>query len=330
VKLEQWLNARWYGRPGVLYAFWPLECLFRALAALRRRNTRPQRCSAPVIVVGNIAVGGSGKTPAVLAIAQHLQEQGWHPGIVSRGYGGKAAQYPLFVTNATLPSEAGDEPCLMARRSGLPVAVAPDRVAAANLLVDEHACNVIISDDGLQHYRLYRDVEILLVDAARGFGNGHCLPLGPLREPPRRSEEVDLVISNGRVESDVLAALSAYEMRLKGDTLINVHSGERRTAADWPENARRVNAIAGIGHPPRFFAALTALGLDCRGQAFPDHYEYRPEDLQQDSSLPLVMTEKDAVKCAQISPADSWMFPVDAVLPDTFFESLDQLLDRVA
>lgn len=330
MKLEQWLNARWYGRPGVLYAFWPLECLFRALAALRRRNTRPQRCSAPVIVVGNIAVGGSGKTPAVLAIAQHLQQRGWRPGIVSRGYGGKAAQYPLFVTNATLPSEAGDEPCLMARRSGLPVAVAPDRVAAANLLVDEHACNVIISDDGLQHYRLYRDVEILLVDAARGFGNGHCLPLGPLREPTRRSKEVDLVISNGRVESDVLAALSAYEMRLKGDTLINVHSGERRTAADWPENARRVNAIAGIGHPLRFFAALTALGFDCRGQAFPDHYEYGPEDLQQDSSLPLVMTEKDAVKCAQISPADSWMLPVDAVLPDTFFESLDQLLDRVA
>lgn len=325
MSLEGYLNARWYARPGLLYLLWPLEWLFRTLAGLRRRSIRPQSCGAPVVVVGNIAVGGSGKTPAVVAIAQHLARRGWRPGIVSRGYGGKADHYPLLVNTTTPPSQAGDEPCLIARRTGLPVAVAPDRVAAAKLLV-EQGCNVIISDDGLQHYRLARDVEVLLLDATRGLGNGHCLPVGPLREAPTRSDQVDLIISNGGEPPPLPSSKPSFVMRLFGQTLVNLHSGERRDAAAWPEDQRRVKAIAGIGHPPRFFAALTALGFDCETQAFPDHHEYHAEELSSSASQPLIMTEKDAVKCAAISPADSWMLPVDGVLPDAFYQALDHLL----
>ncbi len=328
MSLERWLNNRWYGRPGLLWLLWPLEQLFRAVAALRRRLIRPRHCGVPVVVVGNIAVGGSGKTPTVLAIAHHLRARGHRPGIVSRGYGGKASHYPLLVDEQTLPSEAGDEPCLMARRSGLPVAVAPDRVAAAQLLVEQCGCTVIVSDDGLQHYRLARDIEVLLVDGSRGFGNGHCLPLGPLREPVARSGGVDLSICNGEPAADFPVGLSPYFMSLRGDTLINLHSGEQCRAADWPAARRRVRAIAGIGHPPRFFAALAALGFDCQSQGYPDHYCYSAEDLHVQPSLPLLMTEKDAVKCAQICPSDSWMLPVDADLSPAFYRALDQLLSK--
>lgn len=328
MRLEGWLNRRWYGRPGALWLMWPLEILFRGVAALRRRWTRAQACGVPVIVVGNIAVGGSGKTPAVLAIAKHLQAAGYRPGIVSRGYGGRASHYPLLVDADVTPAEAGDEPCLMARRSGLPVAVAPDRVAAAKLLVEQCGCTVIISDDGLQHYRLARNIEVLLIDGARGFGNGHCLPLGPLREPVVRSAEVDLSICNGSPKVALPAYLSAHVMTLDGDTLVNISTGERCAVSDWPARRRRVRAIAGIGHPPRFFAALAAQGFDCISQAFPDHYQYRAEDLQHDSNLPLLMTEKDAVKCAAICPPDSWMLPVDARLSSAFYQQLEGLLSK--
>ena len=322
MKLEQWLNARWYGRPGMLYAFWPLECLFRALAALRRRNTRPQRCSAPVIVVGNIAVGGSGKTPAVLAIAQHLQQRGWRPGIVSRGYGGKAAQYPLFVTNATQPSEAGDEPCLMARRSGLPVAVAPDRVAAANLLVDEHACNVIISDDGLQHYALGRSVELVLLDQQRDLGNRRCLPEGPLREPAERLQSVDLVVRNGATADGP----KGYAMQLAPGVLVNLVSGERVAANRW-SGSRQVAAMAGIGNPERFFATLQTLAFECETYIFADHARYDEQMLAPlPANKPLLMTEKDAVKCAAIARDNWWYLSVDAKLSDDFATALLALL----
>ena len=326
MSLEQQLNVRWYGRPGILWLLLPLEGLFRSVAALRRRLIEPQRLTVPVIVVGNLAVGGSGKTPMVLALVEHLRQRGFRPGVVSRGYGGRAVSYPLFVSTDTSPAEAGDEPCLIARRSGAPVAVAPDRPAAAKLLIDQAGCDILISDDGLQHYRLARDIEIVLVDAARGFGNGHCLPVGPLREPRRRLQSVSLCVSNGEGSAELPEV--SHAMQLTGQTLVNVSDGQRCTVAGWT-GSQRVHAVAGIGHPPRFFASLRALGFEVIEHPFGDHHAFQPEDLQFGDDLPVIMTEKDAVKCAAFCPDNSWMLPVDAQLSDDFFATLDAELDAL-
>lgn len=326
MSLERQLNARWYGRPGLLWLLLPLEGLFRALAALRRRCLNSETVGAPVIVVGNLAVGGSGKTPMVLALVEHLRAAGYRPGVVSRGYGGRAKQYPLLLAADTTPAEAGDEPCLIARRSGVAVAVAPDRPAAARLLVAA-GCNVIISDDGLQHYRLARDIEIVLVDGQRGFGNGHCLPVGPLREPVRRLNSATFCVSNGEAAAPL--PVTNYAMHLHGQTLVALHSGERCAAQAWPGN-RQVHAVAGIGHPPRFFNSLRALGFDVIEHAFGDHHNFVADDLQFGDALPIIMTEKDAVKCASLCPDNCWMLPVDARLPAAFFAALDAELDRLA
>ncbi len=191
------IEKAWYQGPGWLYLLLPLEGLFRLLSALRRRLIRPVYCDVPVVVVGNLAVGGSGKTPLVLAVAEHFRSLDYRVGIVSRGYGGKAPQYPLRVDADSDAVHCGDEPLLLARRSGLPVMVAPDRPAAARKLVEEDGCNLIISDDGLQHYRLGRQLELLVIDGRRGLGNGHCLPVGPLRESRSRLAQVDICVING-------------------------------------------------------------------------------------------------------------------------------------
>lgn len=320
--MEQWLNSRWYKRPGLLWLLWPLEALFRLVAAWRRRLITPRDCGAPVVVVGNISVGGSGKTPVVLAVAKALDEAGFRPGIVSRGYGGQAQHYPLLVDPHTPAEQAGDEPCLLARRSGLPLAVAPDRLAAAKMLVQEQGCNVIISDDGLQHYRLARQLEILVIDSQRGFGNGHCLPLGPLREPVARAGQVDFRIYNGAAEK----AADGYSMSLAATELVNVKTAERCPLPAWLEQNKQVNAIAGIGNPQRFFASLETLGFTVNARPLPDHHQPSAADLDFGNCLPLIMTEKDAVKCRAIASDHCWMLPVDAELDPHFYQ---QLIERL-
>lgn len=328
MSLEQRINAAWYGRPGVLAVLLPVEGLFRLAATLRRRHITPRSCGAPVIVVGNIAVGGSGKTPAVVAIVEFLQQRGFRPGVVSRGYGARPATYPYLVTGDSTPAEGGDEPCLIARRLGVPVAIDPDRVAAATFLVETQRCNIIVSDDGLQHYRMARDVEVLLVDGQRGFGNGHCLPVGPLREPPARAGTVDMTLINGRASAGL--GVTGFEMSLQGSHLVNLHSGARQSLAEWGLAARQVHALAGIGHPPRFFQHLRAQGLQLCEHAFADHHPYKAEDLCFDDGLPLVMTEKDAVKCRGIAPENAWYLPVSAQLDEGFYRELAVQLQRFA
>ncbi|CAA0088415.1 Tetraacyldisaccharide 4'-kinase [Zhongshania aliphaticivorans] len=321
MSLEQRINAAWYGRPGWLLLLLPLSYLFRCVAALRRYLISAESCGAPVIVVGNISVGGSGKTPAVLALADYCRDRGYQVGIVSRGYGGQAPHYPYLLDHKTTPSIAGDEPCLIARRSGFPVAVAPDRLAAAKLLVNEKHCNLIISDDGLQHYRLRREIEVLLIDGQRGFGNGHCLPVGPLREPVSRVNDVDLCLINGGSST-----LEGHTMSLIGNVAVNLSQRNRRELKDWPDDERRVHAVAGIGNPSRFFNALREHGFDVIEHPFADHHSFVASDLQFGDSLPVIMTEKDAVKCASFSEDNWWMLPVDANIADEFFEVLDMLL----
>ena len=299
------LERHWQRVTPLSAALYPLSLVFRAVAALRRAAyvrglLRAQRVRVPVIVVGNIYVGGTGKTPLVLWLARFLRERGRRPGIVSRGYGGSAA-HPSEVRGDTDPALSGDEPLLLARRSGCPVWTGRDRVAAARALLAAHPeCDVVISDDGLQHYRLARDVEIVVVDGARGLGNRLLLPAGPLREPASRLDTADAVVVNGE------------SMKLAGSRFRNLRDG--REAQPGFFQGKRVVAIAGIGHPPRFFAHLERLGLQFEAHAFPDHHAYSAGDIAFPDADAVVMTEKDAVKCARFASDKHWMLPVDAEL----------------
>ncbi len=269
---------------------------------------RTERIGIPVVVVGNITAGGSGKTPLVLWVAQALAAQGWRPGIVSRGYGGRLAalrEPPVEVGIAADPALVGDEPLLLARRAGCPVWVGADRVAACRGLRTHHPeCDVLVLDDGLQHYRLARDFEIAVVDA-RGLGNGQLFPAGPLREPASRLASVDAVVCNGS------SAIAGLAMRLRGDRFVRLAGGGAGAEAA-ALGSKRVHAVAGIGDPQRFFRHLEALGLEVVAHGFPDHHAFAAADLEFGDDLPVVMTEKDAVKCARFAQPRFWMLPVDA------------------
>ena len=304
-------------------ALCPLSLVFRAVIALRRAAyahgvLRSHSVGAPVVVVGNITVGGTGKTPLVLWLAQFLKGHGLRPGIVSRGYGGRAA-HPLEVTADSEAAVVGDEPLLLARRSGCPVWVSRDRVAAARALLHAHPeCDVIVSDDGLQHYRLKRDFEIAVIDGARGLGNALLLPAGPLREPSSRLGSVDAIVVNRSASSAIHPHASAgrteYAMQLDGSRFRNLSDATRQVDPGY-FRGKRVIAIAGIGHPPRFFEHLARLGVTFDARAFPDHHAYVASDLAFPEAEAIVMTEKDAVKCAAFASDIHWVLPVDAA-PD--------------
>ncbi|MBI5462505.1 MAG: tetraacyldisaccharide 4'-kinase [Gammaproteobacteria bacterium] len=301
------LDHIWYTRTPLAWLLLPLSALYCAVVVARRLAYRiglkkTHRLTVPVIVVGNLTVGGTGKTPLVIWLTRFLQAQGYRPGLVARGYGGQATHWPQAVTAESDPTLVGDEPVLLARVTGCPMVVAPDRVAAARALLADNACDVLISDDGLQHYALGRDIEIAVVDGERRFGNGHCLPAGPLREPARRLEEVDLIVANGA------AGAGEFSMQVKTGEAVNLVSGERRPLEQF--RRQPVHAIAGIGHPARFFAALHAAGLNVETHAFPDHHAYRPEDLAFGDGT-LLMTEKDAIKCRGFAQANFWAVGTD-------------------
>ena len=332
----------WYRRPlaVALYPLLPLSGLFRLLVALRRslfrRGLTPStRLPVPVIVVGNLTVGGSGKTPLVLWLVESLRANGWRPGIISRGYGG-ARDGVRSVVATSEASVVGDEPLLLTRRSNVPVFVGRDRVAAGQALLAAHSeCNVIISDDGLQHYRLQRSVELAVFDG-RGAGNACLLPAGPLREPLNRLREATAVVWNSATP-DQMAQLGAapqvprFSMRLIDQPFHALSDSQRSCTAD-DLRGKRLFAIAGIGDPARFFAQLTALGLDFAAYPFADHQAYSASDLAFARDGVLLMTEKDAVKCAAFNLGEAWVLPVTAQLEpasdgrtllDTILEKLD-------
>lgn len=321
--LEAWLLRRWYGgvAPGPVLRL--LAAVHGALLRVRgwlhaRGLSQPGRVPVPVVVVGNLIAGGAGKTPLTMAIAEHLAARGWRPGIVSRGHGRSSRGF-VRVDARTPATRAGDEPALIARRTGLPVGVDVDRLAAARRLVAE-GCDLILADDGLQHRRLARDVEIEVIDGARGYGNGRLIPAGPLREPVGRA--VDLRVCNGG-DAD---AFDAWPMTLQLGDAEPLHGGPALPLSTWA--GRRVSALAGIAHPPRFFAALQAAGLDVDGRAFPDHHDFAASDLVFAAGTPLLVTEKDAVKLRAIAPVgtDVLVVPARAVLPPGFFAALDRHL----
>jgi tetraacyldisaccharide 4'-kinase len=317
LSLEAGLVRCWYGRSAGCRWLIPLSALFSLLSYLRRALYRwgwlpVARLPVPVIVVGNITVGGTGKTPLVIWLAERLRAHGYRPGIVSRGYAAQAEQTEA-VDAGSDPARAGDEPVLIARRSGCPVRVGRRRAEAARALIAAHPeIDVILSDDGLQHYALGRDVEVAVVDGQRRFGNGWPLPAGPLREPVARLREADAVVVNGESGDWLPTDCPVYAMQLTGTRFHALHARETTVAADHFAG-RSVHAVAGIGNPQRFFDALAALGLNFVPHPFPDHHAYSASDLPAGT---VVMTEKDAVKCVSFAHADTWVLAVDARVQD--------------
>lgn len=318
------LDSYWYHENPVSRLLAPLSWLYCALsgarrAAYRRGLLRSHRVGVPVVVVGNITVGGSGKTPVVIWTAGLLRDAGLRVGIVSRGYRGASPTWPVEVGPESDPALVGDEPLLLARRTGCPVVVGPDRVAAARHLLARYPVEVIVTDDGMQHYRLAREVEIAVVDGRRGLGNGRCLPAGPLRERAARLRSVGMVVTNG-------GGGEGYPMRLSGDTLVSLATGERRHLADF--HGRSVHAVAGVGNPEPFFEGLRRAGVRVVAHPFADHYAFGADDLAFGDDLPVIMTEKDAVKCRSFARNHHWFLPVEAELPEAAGGHLLNLLKR--
>lgn len=317
------LTTQWYQNTPVRWLLSPLSGLFRLVSACRKIAYQQdwltrQKLPVPVIIVGNISVGGSGKTPFVIALVMALKKAGYHPGVISRGYGGKSPAYPLDVTAETAAVQSGDEPKLIAQRTACPVVVAPRRAEAGRFLLSHYNCDVIVSDDGLQHYALQRDIEIAIVDASRGLGNGYCLPAGPLREPKSRLQQVDFTVWHGPTAANKLT------MQLQLDDAVNLQSGKKIALAAW--RGQTVHAVAGIGHPQRFFSQLRQHGLNVVEHAFADHHVYLQHDLTFAEAYPILMTEKDAVKCRSFASADSWSVPATALIPEALLTAVRQKL----
>lgn len=319
----------WSGESLLWLLLWPLSLLYGLVSTLIRLSYRlgvqkAWRAPVPVVVVGNLTAGGNGKTPVVIWLVEQLQQHGVRAGVVSRGYGGKAERYPLVLNAQTSTSEAGDEPVLIFQRTGAPVAVSPVRSEAVQALLAAHDLQIIITDDGLQHYRLARDNEIVVIDGVRRFGNGWWLPAGPMRERASRLRTVDAVIVNGGVPRK-----GELAMQLEPGLAVNLKTGEKRDVAALTN----VVAMAGIGHPPRFFATLERCGVVLQKSiALADHQTLTAADVRALTQLgqTLIMTEKDAVKCRAFAEANWWYLPVDAAFADDGAQQLIQQLVTLA
>ena len=325
-----WRHVReriWYGRHPAAILLAPVGRLYQACAWARRAAYTSglfsvYRAAVPIIVVGNISVGGTGKTPLVIWLACKLQEFGFRPGIIARGYRGVANSWPQQVRPDSDPVAVGDEAVLIAKRSGLPVAVGPNRGDAIEALRKHSGVNIVVSDDGLQHYAMARDIEVAVIDGIRRFGNGACMPAGPLREPVTRLDRVDLIVTNG------LAARGEFPMRYVAGHAHHVNETLESVAFEV-FTPKTVHAVAGIGNPDRFFALLKRSGFRITAHAFPDHHRFAEADLDFGDRNPVLMTEKDAVKCERFHDDRLWYVPVDAELPDVFERRLKTLLKRI-
>jgi tetraacyldisaccharide 4'-kinase len=314
--MASWLQKQW-----TAFTFWhiiliPFSWLFGIVVFLRRYLyqhdwLKSYRLNVPVIVVGNINIGGTGKTPFVIWLAGQLESAGYKPGIISRGYGGSAQQV-IEVVPGSDATVAGDEAVLIATRTNCPVFVNADRVSAGqHLLAAYPDCNVIISDDGLQHYRMQRDVEIVVYDSVKEFGNGALLPAGPLRESKARLKTVDALVCNGTGSRESLKYFNPVVMQLVATDFYNLLDVKKKSCADTFMQ-QRILAVAGIGNPQRFFDQLSGLGLQFESRTFPDHYIFQAKDFEYANADVVLMTEKDAVKCRVFAQPNFWVLPVSA------------------
>jgi len=334
-----WLLDFWYIRKHPLrYLFYPFHFLLLLLVKARQILYKiglfqSHKISVPVIIVGNITVGGTGKSPLVIYLAEQLTLAGYKPGILSRGYGGNAGHYPLLVTSDSLPAVVGDEPVMLQQRNKAVVVVDPQRARGANYLISEQGCDLIICDDGLQHYALQRDIEILVVDGQRNFGNGLLMPFGPLREPVSRAKDVDaLVINTGSSllhselpEQFVMQLTSSCFVSLIDDTkILDINDMLRQCNLD---NAP-IHAVAGIGNPFRFFEQLEKQGLSTVNHSFNDHHSYNVEDFNTMNGI-IIMTEKDAVKCREFATDNMWYLKVNAEITPSIVQYCLSLLQNL-
>lgn len=331
-RTQAWFNRLWYAptpaQRVLSVLLLPLAFLLQLLARRRRsrQSAQAKKLSVPVIVIGNIAIGGTGKTPVIIGLAKALSARGYTPGVVSRGYGGSAANAdnpPLLLDDQTSVVDSGDEPALIYRAISMPVCVSPDRCAAAERLIAQ-GCDVILSDDGLQHYRLERSLEVVVVDASRRFGNNLTLPAGPLREPKSRLDEVDCVIVNGQTQD--IYHPQQFAMSLKPVQWQSIN-GNPIPLPDF-RSSDEVFAISGIGNPQRFFDTLLALGVTASTCAFADHHDYQLQDLSKYSGQMLLMTAKDAIKCRkyrdQLDCSQWYFLEVEACFDGGFYDYIDQ------
>jgi tetraacyldisaccharide 4'-kinase len=332
MSLASRLVDAWYASrlTALTAALVPFAIAFGGAVAVRRALyragvLRARRLPVPVVVAGNVTVGGSGKTPLAAALCRALGERGWHPGIVSRGHG-RADGRPIVVAPDADAARVGDEPLLLAR-TGVPVAVGADRVAAARSLLAAHpACDVIVADDGLQHYRLARDFEIVVVDAARGLGNGWQLPAGPLREPAARLDEADAIVALVTPGAPApRIAPNAWRMTLEAGAFVRVADRSQSQPAS-AFTGTGVHAVAGIGNPARFFAHLRSLGIAATAHPFPDHHPFAPRDLALPGARAILMTEKDAVKCEAFADGRCWYLPVRAHVDAALVTRIEEAL----
>tara|TARA_Y100001970_G_scaffold285454_1_gene405267 strand:- start:3081 stop:5852 length:2772 start_codon:yes stop_codon:yes gene_type:complete len=322
------LENSWYKKSTWLYLLWPLS-LITLFFSRRKRNKfltgkiKGWKSALPTIIVGNIVAGGTGKTPIVMWLANYLTGLGYKPGIVSRGYGGKVKK-PLLIDTKTKVTEAGDESLIIYKNTGCPVVISPNRVEAAKVIEKETDCNLIISDDGLQHYSLLRDIEIIVFDGTRGVGNSLMLPAGPLREDISRALEADIVISsskslnNNQVREDFIMKYNPVEWS-------RIHDNKSFPVENWPLS-KNVNAVAGIGNPNKFFNQLRVLGLNVIEHAFPDHYQFSEQDLIFNNSYPVIMTQKDAVRCKGFNQKNLWFLKIQAEIDESFGNRIAKLI----
>jgi len=309
---------------------WPLSLLYRFVIPIRRQYLnllhKDIRYRCPVVVVGNLNIGGTGKTPLVMGLASELFQRGFNPGIVSRGYGGRSKRYPLSVTSDTSHEHCGDEPLLIARSTSCPVVVDPDRSEAVKYLLKNFNCDVVLSDDGLQHYGMPRDIEIVVIDGVRGFGNRCCLPTGPLREPETRLAEVDFVVTNvtqGDVFETSFKKLDKFSLAPK--SFRNLSTGETKKIGEL-SNIKKVHAVAAIGAPERFEATLTSLGFEVVLHAFEDHRVLGPKELSFEDDLEIIVTSKDAIKLQPMKNRKIWVLDVVTEIKTDLVDRLEAKL----
>ena len=327
----------WRKRSSWLILLLPLAYFFRVIVFIRKRlfhkTERPENFTVPIVVVGNITVGGSGKTPLTITIANKLVGLGYKPGIVSRGYQAHAPYYPFSVKSNGDAAVTGDEPLLIAKNTQCPVVIDTNRSRAVGFILNEFDVDVILSDDGLQHYKMYRDVEICVVDENGVLINKNCLPAGPMREPLSRLEEVDLIVLNGINQKDISRNLlvKTHEMKMIPRSFVNLATNEIKPFGGAPFNiGNRIQAITAIGNPNRFFDILENLPYPIEKIYYPDHYEFSSDDFiseKIDEHQPVVMTEKDAVKCGAFANNNFWMLTTNTKLEDSFFDALISKID---
>ena len=330
------LERAWYQpRASWTLLLWPLELLFVAIANYNkiRHKKKQWQPPCPLLIVGNISIGGTGKSPLTIELIQILQAKGYKVGVVSRGYGAQRSDFPYQLKASDTAAQAPDEPLMIVQRTGVNLVIDPDRVRACQYLLANNDCDLILSDDGLQHYQMGRDIEIAVIDASRGLGNGHCLPVGPLRESSERLQSVDYVLLNG---TGATSFSSSYQMqivpcgwyRVKDNRYFSLEQFATKLQSVESGGAK-IHAIAGIGNPQRFFDTLQQMGLDIIPHSFADHYQYRSVDISFDAADIVCMTEKDAVKCSQYAAENCYYLRISAHLETVFIDKLCGQLEAV-